>query len=245
MGILLCLVLIVATSLFLDRKQRGNAFASSMGVPRILLGWGIVLLVFLASGVLLCLLLLRNPSSLARLFYVTLFIGLGIMVTGWVFYEVMNNYYQRPVNRSLFLPCENKRCFDGTPIQERYRVTRIWNLTFSSSVLFMDRVVRLQQLLYTKGPVGVIIRVRQSFFSLGFHGSLGRVYDPQHLGGPWADGKHIMCILGWIRNAWIVRNSWGTCWNDNGYVLWKMGSDAIEDRCFMVEAEVTTTEDSQ
>lgn len=45
--------------------------------------------------------------------------------------------------------------------------------------------------------------------------------------------NHIVSIVGWEKNAWIVRNSWGEYWGELGYFRVKMGQNqlGIESSC--------------
>ena len=39
--------------------------------------------------------------------------------------------------------------------------------------------------------------------------------------------NHAVMIVGWTPQGWIVRNSWGTDWGANGYILIAYGSNNI------------------
>ena len=38
---------------------------------------------------------------------------------------------------------------------------------------------------------------------------------------------HAILIVGWTEDSWIIKNSWGTKWGDNGYVYMKRGTCSI------------------
>lgn len=131
--------------------------------------------------------------------------------------------------------CGNQ-CIDGSHITERYYVKEFYNINFSSDDTLDTKKKRLQHVLQTIGPVGVVMSIRRSLMTDDMFTPFASVYDPQTRGGPFVGG-HCFCIIGWHKNAWIIRNSWGSCWADSGYCYWKMGSDNIEDYCFYLTAE--------
>ena len=61
-----------------------------------------------------------------------------------------------------------------------------------------------------------------------------RKYGDQYLGG------HAVLIVGYTRNAFIIRNSWGTGWNDGGYTLYP-----FEEYNVMKHREIWTTVDDK
>ncbi|KAJ6243602.1 hypothetical protein M0813_22040 [Anaeramoeba flamelloides] len=74
------------------------------------------------------------------------------------------------------------------------------------------------------GPVSCSISTPDSFKN--FNGGDGEVYvGPKDIGLP----DHVIAIVGWgysekiQRSYWIVRNSWGTFWNQGGWVNIVMG----------------------
>jgi len=43
--------------------------------------------------------------------------------------------------------------------------------------------------------------------------------------GPCGSGGHAMVLVGFTSDAWIVKNSWGASWGDQGYSRWARGKD--------------------
>lgn len=39
--------------------------------------------------------------------------------------------------------------------------------------------------------------------------------------------NHEISIIGWGEDHWVVRNSWGTYWGEEGFFRIKMGSNSI------------------
>lgn len=75
-------------------------------------------------------------------------------------------------------------------------------------------------------PVMIICDIYDSFYETGKNGIV-----PLKKGNDC--GSHAMTIVGWrkINNSeyWIVQNSWGTEWADNGYCYIKIGANFITD----------------
>jgi C1A family cysteine protease len=75
-----------------------------------------------------------------------------------------------------------------------------------------ERIKQIKQALSAGNPVVFGTKVAASFKAVN---SDTVVYNP---GGGWIGG-HAMCIVGWseLKQAFEVRNSWGTSWGVNGY----------------------------
>jgi C1A family cysteine protease len=88
----------------------------------------------------------------------------------------------------------------------------------SFNVLDSPGVDAIKNTIYTYGAVGVSMSVCGSF-----PGYSGGVYDSSEC--DYADRNHIVSLVGWDdtvshskgKGAWILRNSWGDSWGDNGY----------------------------
>ncbi|KAH7700039.1 cathepsin L-like proteinase, partial [Aphelenchoides avenae] len=64
-----------------------------------------------------------------------------------------------------------------------------------------------------KGPVGFGFYVPQDFMYYA-----GGVYETD-CAQPWAGG-HAVTILGYTPDYWIIKNSWGLGWGEEGYIYW-------------------------
>uniref|UniRef100_A0AC34GUY5 Peptidase C1A papain C-terminal domain-containing protein n=1 Tax=Panagrolaimus sp. ES5 TaxID=591445 RepID=A0AC34GUY5_9BILA len=75
--------------------------------------------------------------------------------------------------------------------------------------------------LYNYGPATVIVYVPESFMS----------YKSGVIDFPAAEcklnslGKHAMVIVGYTPDYWIIKNSWGPDWGENGFVRVKRGQN--------------------
>ncbi|HPR38866.1 MAG TPA: C1 family peptidase [Spirochaetota bacterium] len=81
-------------------------------------------------------------------------------------------------------------------------------------------VKEIKEAICKYGPLFSSLKVTNLFQAYG-----GGVYDEKvHVSGP-RDTNHAIVIAGWddSKNAWLVRNSWGENWGENGYVWIEYG----------------------
>lgn len=70
---------------------------------------------------------------------------------------------------------------------------------------------QLKQLLYDNGPIGVSVYSRDAAFRyFGGGGVLNACTNKTSI-------DHVVLLVGWTTRGWIIKNSWGTGWGDNGY----------------------------
>jgi len=70
------------------------------------------------------------------------------------------------------------------------------------------------------GPVTASVRVTP-----GFKSYVSGVFDESDSG----ETNHAIVLVGWddVRGAWLLRNSWGTDWGEDGYMWIKYGSNSV------------------
>jgi len=106
-----------------------------------------------------------------------------------------------------------KTCADGTPITEDMKLKPS---TFFSPWDDTDegRVEAIQREIMTNGPVATSFLVFSGFKKLSVNTTYTRKSSEKFLGG------HMVRIIGWgvdgSEDYWLVANSWGTSWGDNG-----------------------------
>jgi len=78
----------------------------------------------------------------------------------------------------------------------------------------------LKESICKYGPAAVAVHVNESFKMYA-----GGVYD-ENVGG---QVNHAVVIVGWddLRGAWLVRNSWGSWWGEDGYMWIEYGANNI------------------
>jgi len=92
--------------------------------------------------------------------------------------------------------------------------------------------------LWARGSLACNINATDDFY----HGYKGGIYSSKDKG----ETDHVVTVVGWGKSEegeefWIVRNSWGTYWGENGYFRIKMYEDnlKLEEECdWVVPREV-------
>ncbi len=90
---------------------------------------------------------------------------------------------------------------------------------------------RIKAEIYARGPVGCGIDATDALVAYK-----GGIYSEKK---SWPRINHEVSLVGWGKDAatgvsyWVLRNSWGTYWGEQGFMRIKMGSDnlAIETDC--------------
>jgi predicted secreted protein len=88
----------------------------------------------------------------------------------------------------------------------------------------MPTVTQIKQAIMDHGPIGCGIRSGYS----AFWNYTGGVFETHNSGDP----DHAVVLVGWDDNqgtsgVWILRNSWGTSWGDNGYMYIGYGVSSV------------------
>jgi C1A family cysteine protease len=84
-------------------------------------------------------------------------------------------------------------------------------------------VDQIKQAIYTYGPVSVAVVAGSAFQS--YNGGLFNTNEGGNV-------NHAVVLVGWDENyqghgVWILRNSWGTNWGDNGYMYITYGTSQV------------------
>jgi predicted secreted protein len=99
-----------------------------------------------------------------------------------------------------------------------HRISTTWNVTAT--------VDELKNAIYTKGPVATSICSQSAFANYS-----GGIFTTNESCGT-SKTNHAVILVGWITDpthgtVWILRNSWGSGWGDNGYMYVKAGTSNV------------------
>ena len=128
-------------------------------------------------------------------------------------YEAVDKYCE-PMNR-----CKN--CWPDEPCfaVEEYRRVKL------SEYGYVKDAANMQAEIYARGPISCVMDVTQTLLDY-----TGGVFTSRE--GKWL-GKHAVEVTGWGVDEetntpyWIVRNSWGTYWGENGWFRIAMGQNLL------------------
>jgi C1A family cysteine protease len=110
------------------------------------------------------------------------------------------------------VPCSN-HCSDWAS-----RITKIKSWSWVCQTKLDNNLIK--QAVSSNGPLTCTMDVYYDFFNYS-----GGCY--QHVKGAYAGG-HAVLIVGWTSdNCWIVKNSWGPDWGENGYFRIKFSNCRI------------------
>lgn len=87
----------------------------------------------------------------------------------------------------------------------------------------LDGQEMIKREIVKNGPVGAAVQIHDDFLTYK-----SGIYDPDHYVYTYA-GSHIVKIIGWGEENnikyWIIENSWGEDWGEDGYARILMDSD--------------------
>jgi len=101
-----------------------------------------------------------------------------------------------------------------------------------------QKIKDIKLALLFNGSVGASIQVRSSFYEEGKNGGNIKDFKPDETNY----GGHAVLIIGWtLRGEWIVQNSWGENWGDNGLCYIPMVSNVWK-KFFVIIDTITDKE---
>jgi C1A family cysteine protease len=105
-----------------------------------------------------------------------------------------------------------------------------WGFVSEDDPRLVPNVEAMKEAIAAHGPIVATVFVNDSFQSY-----TGGVFDDSSNARP----NHAVVIAGWddARQAWHVRNSWGTAWGEDGYIWVKYGVNSIGYLASWVDAE--------
>jgi hypothetical protein len=94
----------------------------------------------------------------------------------------------------------------------------VW--AFVNSQTRLPSIEEIKAAICTHGPVTALVRVTPAFQA--YTGGVFNEKDP-------GDINHAVILVGWDdrRGAWLLKNSWGTNWGEQGYMWIAYGSNSI------------------
>jgi len=125
------------------------------------------------------------------------------------------------------------KCDDGSSMKSYYGV--------KGSTVQLHNPASIQANVYQYGPVEAGFTVYEDFmyYTSGIY---------QHKSGSILGG-HAVKIIGWGNesglNYWIVANSWGPTWGENGFFRIAFGQCGIDAACVSAQADISKLEQSE
>lgn len=131
------------------------------------------------------------------------------------------------VLESVF-PYEDADVSCNPPHDKAYQITS-WEYVCGDSYC-TPTTDQLKQAIYDHGPLTVAVCVNGAFQSYS---------DGVFTGPSCSSLNHGVVLVGWddADNCWIMRNSWGTAWGENGYMRIQYGVSGIGSEACYVEYE--------
>ena len=124
-------------------------------------------------------------------------------------------------------------CAGGTPATNYYATD--WGVVDpSGDVTKIASVASIKEALCKYGPIAASLVSTQALQDY----TNGVFYEtPSNYASP--SSNHAILIVGWDddKNAWLIKNSWGTDWGENGYGWVDYGSNNIGRRASWVIAK--------
>lgn len=150
----------------------------------------------------------------------------------WQVFEWMVNQ-KKNVNTEAAAPYSPSKvaCASGNP-NTAYFAYR-WGVIHPSGDV--SQIASTQQIKDAMCKYGVV--VSSVWVSALFQHYAGGIFNETIAGDPKTN--HVIAIVGWddSKQAWLIKNSWGTDWGEDGYMWLKYGSNFIGRRALWVEAE--------
>ncbi len=155
--------------------------------------------------------------------------GAGSCSGGW-YHPVFEYMAQEGVLLERFMPYEAKDSSCSVSNQIPKIQAETWG--FVDDTKEVPRVSDLKQALCDHGPLAVAVNATQLFAY--YEGGVFNEFDQSGL-------NHAVNIVGWddtkgSEGAWLMKNSWGNGWGENGYMWIAYGSNNIGSYAAWVDA---------
>lgn len=116
-------------------------------------------------------------------------------------------------------PCKSNWFMTGTRIQDYIPVKNLKSPTTENNLLLKRREEILNNKLkaaLTAGPVTAAIDAMSPFFTFYKNGILSDSICSN------TEPNHAVLVVGYDRDSWIIKNSWGQEWGDKGFARLSM-----------------------
>ncbi len=140
----------------------------------------------------------------------------GWMITDPEFYAIERAAYAAGDTEKEYIATRNSTCNPNKAAATAVKPLAIeWHFATSAPIQYINA-------LNTKGPLEMWIRADTDFF----RGYTSGILNSDCCLGINPSLNHVVQLVGWKvvdgKSAWIVRNSWGEKWGQQGYVYIKM-----------------------
>ena len=153
--------------------------------------------------------------------------------SGMYIKEAMANLKKYGVVPYSMLP-GNIEYTDGVAISKKYKndaamLTEAQKHRINSYVMTKSKTDIKEALYYDHSPVVIGVLVYESFYNTQSNG----IVPIPNVAKEDCYGGHALLITGWItignKEYWVVQNSWGENWGDNGFCYLEIGSFPINE----------------
>jgi cathepsin B len=161
-----------------------------------------------------------SPQYLVSCDYIDFGCHGGTLPTSWTFLRFLGITtdgcmpYDAGTGHVDSCPLWSSTCADGSQFQKYY----------ASDFYFLETIEKMRQSILDKGPIETGFAVYEDFLS--YKGGIYKRTSDKLLGG------HAVKIVGWGTEQntpyWIVANSWGATWGENGYFRIAVGECGFE-----------------
>jgi cathepsin L len=131
----------------------------------------------------------------------------GTCAGGW-YDPVFNWMLSNGVANESTVPYQGQDKACNSSVAAPYRAVAWGFVTVKSEI---PSVAELKQALCERGPLAVAVRATNAFKAY-----TSGVFNENATGGV----NHAVTLVGWddTKSAWLIKNSWGTGWGDDGYM---------------------------
>ncbi len=161
-----------------------------------------------------------SPQDLVSCDYLDLGCDGGILLMSWItlrFKGITTEScfpYQSGKGNVPWCPFFNAKCADGNP----------WKKYYASNFYLFSSLQQIKENIFSKGPIEAGFEVYADF--MNYKSGIYVRHSDELLGG------HAVKTVGWGTlngvNYWVVQNSWGPSWGENGYFRIKIGECGFE-----------------